>query len=213
MQIRKFRHSCLHVTDGDASVLIDPGSFSRGYDTLTGLTAVLVTHAHADHLHPDGLARVLAANPDARVYADTDSVAQLAEHPATSGAPVTAVRPGDVLDVGTRVEVSGGRHAVIHADIPVVPNVCYLIGGTLFHPGDSLVAPTAPVPVLALPVAAPWMAVKEAVDYLRSVEPQRVIPIHEQVFAVPAMAYRIVSSLAPAGTTWTDIDDGSVVDL
>lgn len=213
MQIRKFGHACLHVTDGAASVLIDPGCYSAGYDTLTGLTAVLVTHSHADHLDRDGLLRVLAANPRATVYADEGSAAQLAENAETAGLPVTTVHPGDVLDVGTRVEVSGGAHAIIHADLPQAPNVCYLVGGILLHPGDSLVVPDHPVPVLALPVAAPWMALKEAVDYLRAVAPATAVPIHERVLASTAMTYRVISSLAPAGTAWRDLDDGSVLQI
>jgi L-ascorbate metabolism protein UlaG (beta-lactamase superfamily) len=209
MQIRKYRHSCLLVSDRDARVLIDPGVFSTGLDDLTGLTAVLITHAHADHLDPDALGRIVANNPQATVYADTGSAAQLTE----AGMAVTAVRPGDVLDLGTRVQVSGGEHAVIHADIPTVPNVCYLIGGRLYHPGDSLVPPDRPVEVLALPVGAPWMAVKEAVDFLRAVAPERALPIHEQVLSSTTMSYRILSSLAPQGTVWADIDDGSVLEV
>lgn len=207
MQIRKFRHACLHVLDRDASVLIDPGTYSTGYEALTGLTAVLVTHAHGDHLDLQGLARVMAANPQAMVYADSGSAAQLAQ----AGTAVTEVHPGDVLDVGTRVEVSGGQHALIHADIPAVPNVCYFVGGTLLHPGDSLVVPDHPVPVLAVPVSAPWMAVKEAVDYLRAVAPARAIPIHEGGLSSTVTAYRIVSSLAPAGTEWADLDGGDTL--
>lgn len=213
MQISKYGHSCLHVRDGSGSILTDPGTFSTNYDEVSGLTAVLITHAHADHVDPAGLARVMAANPSAAVYADAGTAALLAADPATTGLAVTVARPGDVLDVGTEVEVFGGRHAVIHADIPVIDNIGYLIGGRLAHPGDSLVIPDRAVEVLALPVMAPWMAVKEAVDYLRAVAPRQAIPIHEGWLANPAALYRIITSLAPAGLRWHDIDDGSPVQL
>src|SRR3954468_7009909 len=101
MRISKYGHSCLHIVDGSASILIDPGSFSQGFETLSGLTAVLVTHQHPDHVDPRRLSGVLRANPDAKLYADTGSVALLAE------ADITAipVQTGDTLDVGTTVEV------------------------------------------------------------------------------------------------------------
>jgi hypothetical protein len=35
----------------------------------------------------------------------------------------------------------------------VVPNVGYLIGGRLFHPGDAFTPPGQPVEVLAVPAA------------------------------------------------------------
>lgn len=213
MRIRKYGHSCLQVIDGDASLLIDPGTFSAGYDAIRDLTAVLITHAHSDHLDVAGLGRVLTANPGAMVYADAGSAALLASDPATAELRVAVVRPGDVLDIGTSVEVFGGRHAVIHADIPVIDNVGYLIGGRLAHPGDSLVAPDRAVEVLALPVMAPWMAVKEAIDYLRAVAPRRAIPIHEGWLANPAALYRIITSLAPTGLDWHEIDDGSLLEV
>lgn len=213
MRIRKFGHSCLHVVDGDASILLDPGTFAAGYDEVRDLTAVLITHAHADHVDVGGLARVVEANPGAQIHADAGTAAMLADSPATADLPVTVVRPGDALDAGTKVQVFGGRHAVIHADIPVIDNVGYLIGGRLAHPGDSLVAPDSPVEILALPVMAPWMAVKEAVDYLRAVAPRVAVPIHEKWLANPAALYRIIQPLAPAGLDWRDIDDGSALEL
>ena len=93
---------------------------------------------------------------------------------------------GDELDVGTPVEVFAGDHAVVHRDVPVIPNACYLIGGRLLHPGDSLTVLDRPVEILALPTSAPWMAVKEAIDYFRAVNPAVAIPIHEKVLANPA---------------------------
>lgn len=118
MRISKYGHSCLHVVDGSASILIDPGTFSQGFETLSGLTAVLVTHQHADHVDPQRLPLLLRGNPGATLYADTGSVAVLAE----AGITAMPVSTGDILDIGTSVEVFAGDHAVIHRDIPVIPN-------------------------------------------------------------------------------------------
>ena len=148
MRITKYGHSCLHITEGSASILIDPGTFSQGFETLSGLTAVLVTHQHPDHVDPKRLPLLLRGNPGATLYADAGSVHVLAE----AGITATAVATGDVLDVGISVEVFAGDHAVIHRDIPVIPNACYLIGGRLLHPGDSLTVLDRPVEILALPI-------------------------------------------------------------
>jgi L-ascorbate metabolism protein UlaG (beta-lactamase superfamily) len=204
MRISKYGHSCLHVVDGDASILIDPGVFSQVFETLSGLTAVLVTHQHPDHVDPQRLTGLLRANPAATLYADSGSVAVLAE----AGINATPVATGDVLDVGTRVEAFATDHAVIHRDVPVITNACYLIGGRLLHPGDSLTVLDRPVEILALPTSAPWMALKEAVDYFRAVDPQVAIPIHEKVMANPAMVYGLLAKLGPAGARWVDLDNG-----
>ena len=34
---------------------------------------------------------------------------------------------------------------------------------------------------LALPATAPWMKIAEAVEYLRAVNPQRAVPIHQGI--------------------------------
>lgn len=204
MKISKYGHSCLHVVDGSASILIDPGTFSQGFETLSGLTAVLITHQHPDHVDPSRLTGVLRANPGAKLYADTGSVAVLAEADITA----IGVQTGDRLDVGTSVDVFAGDHAVIHRDVPVIPNACYLIGGRLLHPGDSLTVIDRPVEILALPTSAPWMAVKEAVEYFRAVKPAVAIPIHEKVMANPAMVYGILTRLGPADARWLNLDDG-----
>jgi L-ascorbate metabolism protein UlaG (beta-lactamase superfamily) len=204
MRITKYGHSCLHITEGSASILIDPGVFSQGFETLSGLTAVLVTHQHPDHIDPKRLPLLLRGNPGATLYADAGSVDALAD----AGITATAVATGDVLEVGTTVEVFAVNHAVIHRDIPVISNACYLIGGRLLHPGDSLTVLDRSVEILALPTSAPWMAVKEAIDYFRAVDPKVAIPIHEKVMANPAMVYGMLERLGPADTRWVNLDDG-----
>lgn len=51
--------------------------------------------------------------------------------------------------------------------------------GSLFHPGDALTVPEAPVDTLMLPVHAPWNKIAEVIDYLREVKPRRAIDIHD----------------------------------
>ena len=99
---------------------------------------------------------------------------------------------GDELQIGElTVRAVGGRHAVIHPEIPVIDNISYLVGdgghaARLMHPGDALFVPGEPVDVLAAPAAAPWMRIAEAVDYLRAVAPARAVPIHQGIIAPDA---------------------------
>lgn len=210
MRLTKLGHACLHIQDDDASVLLDPGSFSSGFEELRGLSAILVTHQHADHLDLDRIGALVEANPQALVVADQDTAGQLDER----GIPTRVVRAGDAFDAGgLPVRVFGEQHAVIHADIPVIPNVGYLVGDILFHPGDSFTIPDIAVPVLALPTGAPWLKAGEAVDFLRAVAPQVAVPIHERTLAMPQMEYRRFESLGPADTEIRVLTDGGSTDL
>jgi L-ascorbate metabolism protein UlaG (beta-lactamase superfamily) len=193
MQLTHFGHSCLLATfrrsDGtDTTLLFDPGVFSHGFEGITGLSAILITHQHADHVDTSRLGALLDGNPDAALYADPQTAAQL-------GGPWEPVSVGDELNIGgLRVRGGGGVHAVIHPEIPLINNISYLVGdgkhaARLMHPGDALYIPREPVDVLALPAAAPWMKLSEGVEYLRAVNPSRAIPIHQGI--VNPVAYNL----------------------
>ncbi len=191
MELTHFGHSCLLASfpgaDGGqtATILFDPGNFSHGFEGITGLTAILVTHQHPDHADPERLPALVEANPGAALYADPATAAQL-------GGAWQAVHAGDQFSIaGLTVRGMGGRHAVIHPEIPVIDNISYVVGddehsARLMHPGDALFVPDEDVHVLATPAAAPWMKISEAVDYLRAVAPTHAVPIHQGIVAPEA---------------------------
>jgi L-ascorbate metabolism protein UlaG (beta-lactamase superfamily) len=203
MQVTHFGHSCVLLDTGAARLLIDPGNFSQGFEDVTGLDAVLVTHQHPDHLDPERLPALLRGNPDARLIVDSGTAEQLSdvEHETVS--------PGTTVDVGgARVEVLGGQHAVIHPDIPRIVNNGYLVDGTHFHPGDALDTVPPNLEVLFLPTAAPWQKLADAVTYLREVAPRTAVPIHQGILAVPGMYYGHFERLGPEKTALRVLDAG-----
>lgn len=185
MQLTHFGHSCLLAEFGQTRLLFDPGTFSHGFEGITGLSAILITHQHPDHIDVTRLPTLLEDNPAAELYADPQTAAQLGE-------PWRAVHVGDELPLAElTVRAVGGCHAVIHPEIPVIENISYLVGDSkhrarLMHPGDALFVPGEQVDVLATPAAAPWMKISEAVDYLRAVAPARAVPIHQAIVAPDA---------------------------
>lgn len=190
MELTHFGHSCLlaefGVASGVARLLFDPGTFSHGFEGVTGLSAILITHQHPDHADPQRLPALVEANPQAALYADPQTADLL-------GGKWQPVEVGDELSVdGLTIRGVGGRHAVIHPEIPVIDNISYLIGddehpAKLMHPGDALFVPGEPVEVLATPAAAPWLKISEAVDYLRAVAPRHAVPIHQGIIAAQAL--------------------------
>jgi L-ascorbate metabolism protein UlaG (beta-lactamase superfamily) len=213
MRLTKFGHSCLLVEEGGARVLLDPGSFSEGFEELDGVTAVCVTHQHGDHLDAGRVRRLLDRNPGVRVVSDEGSAQAL----DGAGADVEVVHDGDELELGgLGLAVAGRDHAVVHPDVPVVPNVGYLVGGRLFHPGDAFTVPGRPVEVLAVPAAAPWLKLSEAVDYLRRVAPRVAVPVHEKVLSEggKAIHYRQLEQLGGrGGSSFRSLDDGRPLEL
>lgn len=185
MRLTHFGHSCLLAEFGETAVLFDPGTFAHGFEGITGLSAIVITHQHPDHVDVERLPALLEANPGVPLYADRQTATQL-------GPMCTAVQVGDELAVGgVTIRALGGRHAVIHPEIPVIDNISYLVDegeqrGRFLHPGDALFVPDEPVDVLATPAAAPWMKISEAVDYLRAVGPARAVPIHQGIIAPAA---------------------------
>lgn len=185
MELTRFGHAALLVETTDTRVLFDPGIFSADAAFgLTDLDGVWVTHQHADHVDVDRLPALLEANPGAALLAEPQVAEQLRR---VAGDWQNAV-PDNDLDLGSlRLSGVGGRHAVIHPDLPRVGNVGALVttdgGPVVFHPGDSYEFTPAGVDVLAVPLSAPWAKLSETVDFVRAVAPRTVLPIHDCTIA------------------------------
>jgi hypothetical protein len=135
-----------------------------------------VTHEHADHFVPDKVRAALDADPGLEVWTNASVAGQL----EGAGPRVHVVGAGDTFTAaGFDVSVHGELHAVVHPEIPRIPNIGFLVESTVFHPGDALTVPGVAVPTLLLPAHAPWSKTGELIDYLRAVEAQRAIAIHD----------------------------------
>lgn len=193
MTITKYGHACLLVETGGARILIDPGGWSSGFESLTDLNAVLITHSHPDHLVPDHVAELLKKNADMAVYTDSDSAAVLLKD---GRVPCSEVKAGDSFEIGdVNVSVTGSHHAVVHPDITVITNVGYYFDG-FYYPGDNFTEPDRPVKVLALPLSAPWSKVSETAEFVRLVKPEVVVPVHDGFLSKPELYENIVGRLS-----------------
>jgi L-ascorbate metabolism protein UlaG (beta-lactamase superfamily) len=179
MTITHLGHACVLYETGSSRVLIDPGTLST-FSDLRDLTAVLVTHEHADHVDIPAVLALLEANTSATLVCD--------ERTATSFPTARVAYPGETLTLGdVTVSVLGGIHAPVYGDVPDCPNLAYLFGdGALLHPGDSFFVPDQPIETLAVPIDGPWLKLSEAVDYVKAVRPETVLPIHEGELTDPA---------------------------
>jgi hypothetical protein len=149
----------------------------------------------------------LAANPQARVLVEP-GVPDLYDLPAAERFPA-----GSTVAFGpVTVQAVGGRHAVIHRDIPRIGNVGVVVRAegepTFFHPGDAVDTAPPGVDVAAVPAHGPWCAMKETIDFARALGAPRGFLIHDGLINQRgwSLTFDRVSGMTP--TTLADLRDG-----
>jgi L-ascorbate metabolism protein UlaG (beta-lactamase superfamily) len=166
MRITKYTHACVRLDDGNGVLVIDPGTWSES-TALIGADAVLVTHEHSDHIDVVRLAEL-----GVPVYAPAGAdIAGLEVIPVSAGDAFTAA--------GFAVAAVGGRHAPIYGGQPDCPNLGYVVGESVYHPGDSLHVPLESVETLLVPAQGSWLKMAEAIDFVKAVGPRRALAIHD----------------------------------
>jgi L-ascorbate metabolism protein UlaG (beta-lactamase superfamily) len=220
MKLEILGHACARLTDRSGVLVVDPGTFSSPAALATA-DAVLVTHEHADHLDVGALLTALAERSHVEVWAPAAVVAALQARGVELQRLHEAV-PGTALTVlGHDVDVVGGTHAAIHADLPRIANVGYVIDGAVLHPGDAFVdlPEGTRVHVALTPVSGPWLKLAEIVDWVRALQPAVVVPIHDALLSPigrGSVLRQLGSEGLGAGWGWTVVDladDGASLDV
>jgi L-ascorbate metabolism protein UlaG (beta-lactamase superfamily) len=209
MRLTKFTHACVRLERDGRRLLIDPGVWTEAgaYD---GVSDILVTHEHADHVDAARLATIQTLTPNLKVYAPA-TVAQML---TALGDSVVTVTLGDEFSAnGFAVLAVGGTHAEIYEGLPGCANLGYIVDGTVYHPGDALHVPRKAVSTLLVPTAAPWLKLAEALDFVRAVAPQHAYPIHDAMFSDIGLAGFDNWMRMKGGTEYARLGPGESTDL
>ncbi|QUY60841.1 MBL fold metallo-hydrolase [Gulosibacter molinativorax] len=177
--ITKLGHSSIALEKDERILVIDPGNLSP-HDRVRDAEAVIVTHAHPDHIVVDAL-----DGSAAEVWGPQE-VADVLVRDGIATTRIHVVAPGDTFSpAGFSVTAFGGQHAAVFPGMKVLQNNAYLVDEELFHPGDSFT--TAPDPalvkVLFTPIAAPWLKLAETMDFIHAHPDADIVPIHDAILS------------------------------
>jgi L-ascorbate metabolism protein UlaG (beta-lactamase superfamily) len=178
MNITKVGHCCLLIETKGKRILTDPGAFTTDTMPTESIDIVLITHEHADHFHIPALQQVLKGSPQATVYTNSGVGKLLTE----ASIPFVLLEGRDMSSVlGIVLEAFDAQHAEIYEDFGQVQNTGYFVDETLFYPGDAYIDPGRAVEVLACPFGGPWWKVSDAMEYILTLKPAHVFPVHDGI--------------------------------
>lgn len=172
MKFTHYGHSTIALHAPEGNIVIDPGPFSD-LSCLDTAGAILLTHAHADHLDVDAVTK--AADQGIPVW----GTAEVTETLGTG----TTIHSGETIEVlGQSIDVVGGLHEEIHPDLPRPENLGFFTAG-LLHPGDEYIEVDGEVKVLLLAISGPWMKNADAAEYAKRVGATKTVPVHDALLS------------------------------
>ena len=211
MNIKKLGHCCLLIKTGNVTVLTDPGTYSTMQDAIAGVDVILVTHEHQDHFHMESVKKVLANNPNAKIITN-NAVGKLLKAENISFEVVLENQKNDLH--GVLIEGYGSKHAEIYEEFGQVENTGYFVDGKLFYPGDAFTVPGRSVDILALPIAGPWMNMREAIEYACAVQPRVAFTVHDGIYKTKGFMHVLFSHIcAKQGIGFVPMVEGDEKEL
>lgn len=211
MKLTKYEHACIVLEDQNASLIIDPGALSSSFTVRPDVVGVVITHQHPDHLSEETLQQIIAANPEAKIFS-TQDVAD-----THTNLPIHIVHPSDIQQIGPfTLGFSGGDHATIHSATPVVQNIGVCVNDSFYYPGDSFTLPHKDIAVLAVPAAAPWLKVQEAMDYITAVKATLNIPTHDAVLSSAGQTFHdmwLKQAAEQSGNQYKRLEIGETIEV
>ncbi len=203
--IKKIGHSCVTYERDEKKILIDPGSWTEGFEQERSVGLLLVTHTHADHLDMPRVKILLENNPGCEVWGNQEVIDQLSKE----GVEARSIDHETEWN-GIRVTPVGKAHAVIYPTLPGLANTGYLIDDAFYHPGDALTVPSTPFKLLALPIIAPWGKLSEMLDFAITCKPTTAFPIHDGMLKHISGGQRQapMKVLGDAGIEYSVIENG-----
>lgn len=178
MQITKLEHSGIIIDKDGKKLVFDPVEFATTLPVIEDVAAIIITHAHGDHLQPEKIKAILDVNPTAQVFVPQDALTQLPN--------ATVVTSGEIIEIeGFQLEFFGQDHAIVMGDQAPCDNIGVIVDGKIVNPGDSFDLPNTgtTIDVLLVPEAAPWSKISETVDYIKTAKPHIVVPVHDGILS------------------------------
>lgn len=210
MKITKYPQSCLLIEVGDKRIVVDPGSFVAEQYTaqdLLPVDAILITHEHADHAHPELIKEMCATKP-VPVFANQSTTNVLGDLVTNVVSDGQAFQVNDVHVVARELP-----HCLLPDGSPGPQNTGYVFDGVFFHPGDGISIEDLKVSAAAVPIAGPDISTKDTMTFIKQLGCETVIPIHYDYYLEnPQLVARVAGSVVPT-VKFVVLANGQSIDI
>lgn len=175
--------------------MTDPGLFTvDSQSEELNIDIILITHEHGDHIHVESLKKIVENNSEILVIAN-EGVGKLLDEAGIKYEILENKIPKELL--GVLLEAHDCKHEEVFEEMGQVKNTGYFIDGRLFYPGDSYCNPGKSIEILALPVAGPWVRVRDFMKYALEIKPKICFPMHDGMLNSLASSYYVPTTVLP----------------